>query len=251
MSFEDWQTENQQVEPDGFEAWKAGPTAIQKAGQAVKELAAAPVRTIESMAAGGLGGLIRMGAESITTERYLEKMRSVESRLNTITGAHLKIPAISIIAEHLVRKYGPKRAHSFYDRKVKRLADSGKKIQDFWNEQANKGWEAPNPDIVEARWRDRPISKTVSAVSSGLTSIGVVIGTTFLTKSPHAGLAMLAASETGSMYGRLRDEDVPVDVASKLAQMAGAWTYATEKIGFDRLLKPGKRTIMAALKKGG
>jgi len=227
------------------------PTAIEKVGQALKEAVAAPVRTIESMAAGGVGGLIRMGAEAITPERTFAKLRSAESRLNTITGTHLKVPAISIIAEHLIRKYGSEKAQSFYDRKVKKLADSGKKIQDFWIEQANKGWEAPNPDIVEARWRDRPVSKTVSAMSSGLTSIGVVLGTTFLTKSPHAGLAILAASETGSMYGRLRDENVPVDIASKLAQMAGAWTFVTEKIGFDKLLKPGRRTILNALKKGG
>jgi len=226
-------------------------TPIEKAGEAVREAVAAPVRTIESMAAGGIGGLIRMGAEAVTPERTFEKMRKAESRLNAITGTHLKVPAISIIAEHLVRKYGPEKAQSFYDRKVKKLAGAGKKIQDFWDEQANKGWEAPNPSIVNARWRDRPVSKTVSAVSSGLTSIGMVVGTTFLTKSPQAGLAILAASETGGMYGRLRDEDVSVGMASKLAQMAGAWTYVTEKIGFDKLLKPGKRTIMAALKKGG
>ena len=230
---------------------RPGPTVIETAGQALKEAVVAPVRTIESMAAGGIGGLIRMGAEAITQERMFEKMRSAESKLNAITGTHLKVPAISIIAEHLIRKYGPTKAQSFYDRKVKKLADAGKKIQDFWIEQANKGWEAPNPNIVNARWRDRPVSKTVSAVSSGLTSIGVVVGTTFLTKSPHAGLAILAASETGSMYGRLRDDGVSPDVASKLAQMAGAWTYATEKIGFDRLLKPGAKTIMTALRKGG
>lgn len=227
------------------------PTAIEKVGQYYRETAAVVPRTLESMVAGGVGGLIRMGAEAITTERTFAKLRETELRLNTTVGLHAKVPGISIIAEHLMRKYGSKRAQSFYDRKVKKLADSGKKIQDFWIEQANKGWEAPNPDIVEARWRDRPLSKTVSAVGSGLTSIGVVVGTTFLTKSPHAGLAMLAASETGSMYGRLRDEDVPVDVASKLAQMAGAWTYVTEKIGFDKLLKPTARTIMNTLRKGG
>jgi len=267
MTYEAWQTENKQVEPDGFEAWKAEtipkfedivvpqkklvPTAIEAAGETLKEVVAAPVRTIESMAAGGVGGLIRMGAEAITQERMFDKMREQESKLNIITGTHINIPGISIIAEHLIRKYGPKKSQSFYDRKVKKLADAGKKISDFWNEQANKGWETPNPNIVNARWRDRPVSKTVSAVSSGLTSIGIVLGTTFLTKSPHAGLAILAASETGSMYDRLRNEDVPVDIASKLAQMAGAWTYATEKIGFDNLLKPGKRTIITALRKGG
>ncbi|GAI58906.1 unnamed protein product, partial [marine sediment metagenome] len=44
-------------------------TAIEAAGEAVREAVAAPVRTIESMAAGGIGGLIRMGAEAITPER--------------------------------------------------------------------------------------------------------------------------------------------------------------------------------------
>jgi hypothetical protein len=155
------------------------------------------------------------------------------------------------IAEGLVRKYGSEKALSFYDRKMKRMADAGKKIQDFWDEQANKGWEAPNPDIVEARWSERPLSKGVSAVYSGLTSIGVVVGTTYLTKSPQAGLAILAASETGGMYSRLRDENVRPDVASKLAQMAGAWTYVTEKIGFKKLLAPTKRTVLNLLKKPG
>lgn len=213
-------------------------TPIQKAGQVTKELAAAPVRTIESMVAGGVGGLIRMGAEGVSREAGI-------ARLNKM------IPGGGVVMEHLMRKYGPDKAYSFYDRKVRKLADAGKKIQDFWNEQANKGWEAPNPDIVEARWRDRPVSKTASAVSSGLTSIGVVVGTTFLTKSPQAGLAMLATSEAGGMYGRLRDEDVPVNTASKLSLLAGAWTYATEKVPFDRLMKPGTRSIMGALKQGG
>jgi len=211
-------------------------TTIQKAGQAIKEVAAAPVRTIESMAGGLLGGIARMGAEA---------------PIGSVITKHIDMPGVGVVAEHLIRKYGPDKALSFYDRKMKKHADSGKKISDFWAEQANKGWEAPNPDMVEARWRDRPVSKTVSAVSSGLTSIGVVLGTTYLTKSPQVGLATLAASETGGMYNRLRDKDVPPDIASKLAQMAGAWTYATEKIGFDRLLKPGAKTIMAVLRKGG
>ena len=212
------------------------PTAIEKVGQYYKEAVAAPVRTIESMM-GSVGGLIRMGAEAATIGRII-------SRFSLMPGS-------SVMAEHLTRKYGTGRAMSFYHRKMEKLADAGKKIQDFWDEQANKGWEAPNPDIVEARWSERPLSKGVSAVYSGLTSIGVVLGTTALTKSPQAGLAILAASETGGMYSRLRDENVRPDVASKLAQMAGAWTFVTEKIGFDRLLKPGKRTIMAALRKGG
>ena len=213
------------------------PTAIQKAGQALKEAVAAPVRTLESMLA-GMGGLIRMGAESATVGAVIAR-------------ANPDIPGAGIISEHLIRKYGPKKALSFYDRKMKKHADVGRKISDFWNEQANKGWEAPNPDIVEARWFERPVSKTVSVVSSGLTSIGTVVGTTFLTKSPHTGLAILAATETGGMYDRLRAKNVPPDIASKLAQMAGAWTYATEKIGFDRLMKPTSRTVMNALRKGG
>ena len=211
-------------------------TPIQKASQALKEAVAAPVRTLESMVGGLLGGMARMGAET---------------PIGTIVTKHINMPGVGIVAEHLIRKYGPDRALSFYDRKMQKHADSGKKIADFWAEQANKGWEAPNPDIVEARWRDRPVSKTVSAVSSGLTSIGVVVGTTALTKSPIPGLAVLAASETGGMYNRLRDKNVPPDIASKLAQMAGAWTYATEKIGFEKLLKPTSRTVMAAMKKGG
>ncbi len=233
----DWVTITEEDEWETITEPRPEPTAIQKAGQAIKEAAAAPVRTIESMLA-GMGGLMRMGAESATVGAVIAK-------------ANPDIPGAGIISEYLIRKYGPKRALSFYDRKMKKHADTSKKVSDFWSEQANKGWEAPNPDIVEARWRDRPVSKTVSAVSSGLTSIGVVVGTTFLTKSPHVGLATLAASETGGMYDRLRAKNVSPAVASKLAQMAGAWTYATEKVGFKHLLAPGKRTIMNALRKGG
>ncbi len=243
MAFEDWQKENQQIEPDGFETWKAGiveprpePTAIEKVGQYYKEAVAAPVRTIESMM-GSVGGLIRMGAEAATVGRII-------SRFSLMPGS-------SVMAEHLTRKYGTGKAMSFYHRKMEKLADAGKKIQDFWDEQANKGWEAPNPDIVEARWSERPLSKGVSAVYSGLTSIGVVLGVTAATKSPQAGLAILAASETGGMYSRLRDENVRPDVASKLAQMAGAWTFVTEKIGFKKLLAPTKRTALNLLKKPG
>ena len=222
------------------------PTGIVKqAGQAIKETIAAPVRTIESMTGNLLGGLIRMaGDRGQITPRVAETV----AQLNRLRG---KGPGDAVNVEHLIRKYGLNKSYSFYDIKMKKLADSGKKIQDFWNEQASKGWEAPNPEIVEARWRDRPVGKTVSAVSSGVTSIGVVLGVTFLTKSPQAGLAVLAASETGSMYGRLRDKNTPIGTSSKLALMAGAWTYATEKIPFDRLLKPSTRTVIGALKQSG
>jgi hypothetical protein len=235
---------------DGFEAWKAESAPepiepIRRAGQAVKELVAAPVRTLESMTAGAIGGVMRMGAEKLQVG---PRVATNVARLGQLTG---KVPGDAVAIEHLIRKYGLNKPYAFYDRKVKKLADAGKKISDFWNEQANKGWEAPNPDIVEARWRDRPISKTVSAVSSGLTSIGVVVGTTLLTKSPRAGLMALATSETGGMYGRLRDKNVSVDVASKLALMAGAWTYVTEKIPFERLMKPGIRSFTSALKQSG
>ncbi|MEE8208021.1 MAG: hypothetical protein V3T88_03580, partial [Nitrosomonadaceae bacterium] len=219
--------------------------SIKEAGQVIKEAAAAPVRTIESMVAGGIGGLMRMGAEKAQIgPRIAENV----ARLGRLTG---KIPGDIVTVEHLIRKHGLDKPYAFYDRKMKKLADAGRKISDFWNEQANKGWEAPNPDIVEARWRDRPVSKTVSAVSSGLTSIGVVVGTTALTKSPRAGLTVLAASETGGMYNRLRGEKTPVDVASKLALMAGAWTYVTEKIPFERLMKPGIRSFTSAFKQAG
>ncbi|KKN68773.1 hypothetical protein LCGC14_0447930 [marine sediment metagenome] len=236
MPNNEWETIQEEDEWETITEPRPKPTAIQKAGQAIKEVAAAPVRTLESMTGQILGGLGRMAAETT---------------IGTVVTKHINMPGASIIAEHLIRKYGPDRALSFYDRKMKKHADAAKKVSDFWDEQANKGWEAPNPDIVEARWRDRPVSKTVSAVSSGLTSIGVVVGTTFLTKSPHAGLVALAASETGGMYNRLRNENVPSNIASKLAQMAGAWTFVTEKIGFDKLLKPSARTIMNILKKGG
>ena len=218
---------------------------MQRVGQAAKEVIAAPVRSIESMLAGGIGGLIRMAGEKAQVgPRVAENV----TRLGRLTG---KLPGDAVSVEGLIRKHGLNKPYAFYDRKMKQLAESGKKIQDFWDEQANKGWEAPNPDIVEARWRDRPVSKSISAISSGITSIGVVVGTTALTKSTSAGLALLASSEAGSMYGRLRDKKVPIDVASKLSLLAGAWTMATEKIGFDKLLKPGAKTAINFFKKGG
>ena len=218
---------------------------MQRIGQAAKEVIAAPVRSIESMLAGGIGGLIRMAGEKAQVgPRVAENV----ARLGRLTG---KLPGDAVSVEGLIRKHGLNKPYAFYDRKMKQLAESGKKIQDFWDEQANKGWEAPNPDIVEARWRDRPVSKSVSAISSGITSIGVVVGTTALTKSTSAGLALLASSEAGSMYGRLRDKKVPIDVASKLSLMAGAWTMATEKIGFDKLLKPSAFKFTNILKKSG
>ncbi|KKN32565.1 hypothetical protein LCGC14_0812450, partial [marine sediment metagenome] len=264
MGFETWKKDIEKEELSGFEAWKAdlpepkkvyeaptewlrtqevatipkSLTTIGKAGQAITEAVAAPVRTIESMVAGGVGGMIRMSAEAVTLEAGIDR-------------ANKLIPGYGTLVEGLMRKYGSKKAYSFYDRKLQKLADAGKKISDYWDEQANKGWEAPNPDIVEAKWKDRPISKTVSVVSSGLTSIGTVVGATYLTGSPHVGLALLASSETGGMYTRLRDRDVPVNQASKLALMAGAWTYATEKVPFDRLMKPAARSIVGALKQAG
>lgn len=218
---------------------------IKNAGQAAKELVAAPVRTLESMTAGAIGGMLRMGAEQL---QITPRIANNVARLGQITG---KVPGDPVVVEHLIRKHGLDKPWAFYDRKIKKLAEPAKKISDFWNEQANTGWEAPNPDIVEARWRDRPVSKTVSAVSSGITSIGAVVGTTLLTKNPKLGLGLLAASETGNMYNRQRDKGTPVPQASKLALMAGAWTYVTEKIPFEKLMKPSARSIKSALKQSG
>ena len=171
------------------------------------------------------------------------------SSISDAVAKHTDMPGVNIIAEHLVRRYGSKKGSTFYDRKIERLADGGKKISNYWNEQANKGWQAPNSDATEAKWKDKPTNKTVSAVYSGLTSAGTVIGTTFLTEGPHSELMSLANSEADIVYNRLKSEGVSDNVATKFAQIAGAWTYATQEIPFNKLLGSNKASILAALKK--
>jgi hypothetical protein len=152
---------------------------------------------------------------------------------------HLHIPGSKHVAEYLVRKYGPNKPVEFFDTMMKRYADEAERMADFWDEQASKGWEAPDEEIMQAKWRDMPLGKTMQVGGQAIPSYGMAIGASLATKSPNVGLMMLSLSSGGEMFRRQRKAGTPVHFADALAHAQAAWEYTTEKIPFEYIFKPG------------
>jgi hypothetical protein len=185
---------------------------------------------------GTLGSLAQWGAERATIGR--------------IAGQHINIKGSSVVAEYLVRKYGPKKPLAFFDARMKQYARMGEKWADWWEEQANKGWEAPDPELMEARWRDRPVEKGAATISRAAPNFLTAIAASVLTKSPSTGLMFISGLSGAGQYRRQRKAGTPKQLADSIALMTAAWEGVTEKVPFDEIFKPSKHLFLKMLKVG-
>lgn len=195
-------------------------------------------------------GLAR-GTETLigTGGRFARWMAEKASIGGTVT-KHINIPGAGIVAEHLVRKFGPKKPVEFFDKQMSMYAEQGEKWSDFWDEQASKGWEAPNEEVMRAKWTERPFSKAAATISEAAPNYLVAIGASVLTKSPQIGLTFISATSGAQAYEAQRKKGKSAWLADKIALMTAAWEYGTEKIPFDEVFKPAKSRLLKMLKVG-
>ena len=118
------------------------------------------------------------------------------------------------------------------------LAD---KWADWWEEQANTGWEAPDAEVSAAKWSEMPISKAAQAIGTGAPSFLTAIAASVLTKSPQVGLTILATQAGAGQHRKQRKAGVGIDMANAIAMLTAAWEYGTEKIPFEFIMKGGNK----------
>lgn len=124
------------------------------------------------------------------------------------------------------------------------------KWNDFWTEQANTGWEAPNPEILNAKWTEKPGQKAIQVTARAAPNYLVSIVATLLTKNPKTGLMFISSISAADAYERQREAGAGVPKATGIGLIIGAWEYVTEKVPFDELFKPAKNLFAKMLKVG-
>jgi hypothetical protein len=202
---------------------KADLTDVKKApAEAVKALVAGTERAI-----GSAGTLAQWAWEKAT--------------LGEIVTRGVDVPGAGWIAEHLIRKYGPKKALALADKKMKQHAETGRKFADFFEEQANKGWEAPDPELMRAKW-DRPVQYGTRVTMESAPSFIAAIAAGYGTKNPNVALGLMGAFEKMNSYRKQRQMGASVRKADIISSLSGAWEAATEKIPFDFILKGKTKT---------
>ncbi len=121
---------------------------------------------------------------------------------------------------------------------------------DYWQEQASKGWEAPSPEIMQAKWGQMPITKGISVIAEAAPNYIAAIAISVLTKSPQAGLLFISSISGASAYKRQREAGTDRAMAGAIAMLTASWEYVTEKIPFEQVLKPSKHLLKKMLKVG-
>jgi hypothetical protein len=213
------------------------PRAGEDVGLLFKQLATAPARGIETMI-GTAGSMMRWASER------------AKRKLGNIVTKHIDTPGVGVAAEYLIRKYGPEKPLEFYDKQMDEFAGRGKQWADFWEEQTQKGWEAPDPKVVEAKWRDMPITKGVATIFEAAPNYLAAIATSVLTKSPQTGLLFISSVSGAGAYRRQREAGAGPVKAEAIATLTGAWEYVTELVPFEEVFKPAKNKLLKMLKLG-
>ncbi len=96
----------------------------------------------------------------------------------------------------------------------------GKEVQDFYRENANKGWEAPDPTIMFG-WK-HPIRKAVSLAAEGAPKMAVAGAVTAATRNPVAGAAVFAPGAYEQIYHEAIDKGKSPEEAAKMATLNAA-----------------------------
>jgi len=206
-----------------------------------------PLRAAWQIPKGLAGGVEQMVGTAGTMMRAMAEKASI----GDILTRHTDLPfGAGAIAEYIVRKFGPKAPAEFFDKQMEKYAKQGEKWADFWEEQANKGWEAPEPEIMNAKWREMPVTKGAATISRAVPNYLAAIGLSTLTKNPQAGLLFISATSSAGAYRRQRKAGAGVTKAQAIATMTGAWEYVTELVPFQEIFKPAKSTFNKMFKLG-
>jgi hypothetical protein len=140
------------------------------------------------------------------------------------------------IAQFIADKFGKAGPVQIYDKISKKLTKEGKFIADYWDEQASKGWEAPSPELIEAKWK-RPFQYGARITFESAPTFAAAIGAGYVTGNPNISLAMMGAFEKLNSFRTQRAGGAGFTKADIISDLSGAWEAITEKIPFDFILK--------------
>jgi hypothetical protein len=134
---------------------------------------------------------------------------------------------------------------------AKILKEQGTHITDVWNDMASKGWEAPDPELMEQKW-NRPLQYGSRIIFENAPTYAGAIGAGYATGNPALGLTILGAFEKLNSYAAQRGKDGSFIKSDMISSLSGAWEAATEIIPFNYVLKgvgtrPAKALISAGL----
>jgi hypothetical protein len=159
------------------------PGSRQDVAGAITEAPAALAAGTERLAGTVFGGLPefegRRGAASTIGQQVTQAAR---------TG-----PVVSRILAPMIDAIVPKQVKKIFDKRNRVLTETGRKISDFFEEQATTGWEAADPELMKAKW-DRPIQYATRVTGEAAPTTIAALGTGVLTKSPTLEVEQLSRS---------------------------------------------------------
>jgi hypothetical protein len=137
-----------------------------------------------------------------------------------------------------------------------KIAETGKKVKDFFVKAANEGWEAPkNMEIFQDEFKAHPIQRTIFNVASSAPLMAGAMLVTAKTGNPTLGASVFGPAAFGQHYEEQRKNGVPMGEAINLALAnAAAQIYLEASIPLSGWLKGGtpfKRVFRGIWQEGG
>jgi hypothetical protein len=120
------------------------------------------------------------------------------------------------------------------------ISTMSKDSADFWEDKSRK--LSPS-ELAMASWEQRPLSKALNVVGQGAIPFGAAVVSTMLTQNPAVGASMYGALTLGDTYSESREKGLSVGQSNLYALLDAAWTTATERIAFDKILSTAGKNI--------
>jgi len=126
----------------------------------------------------------------------------------------------------------------------------GSQVADFWIKSASTGSEAISPELAQASWTEAPVTKALTAAGEASGSWLTAIATTFITKNPQIGLAILASqSGIGARYRQVKAGSSKA-VANAVGLLTGAAEGLTEMVPFHIIFNTKTKGLLKNFLKG-
>ncbi len=183
---------------------------FQRTGKLAAEAAKGTVRGFENIA-GGIGATVVWLGENIKENKILDT--KLERSVNAKVGG-------------AITRWG-KEAHR------------------FWRDEANKGFEAPDPNIFRGSFMENPSwTRGVAIIAESVPSLAAATAVTFATGNPVAGAASLGLIEGSGQYIEAREAGKSVKFSSGVGALSTAGNTVLEIIPLTRFLKGGKKKLI-------
>ncbi len=193
-----------------FEQEDPKPQPLSKAGKVLEVLKGVP-RGFENVAS-GVGAVTLWIGETILEEKPGRPKVGLEKKLDEAIGGALT-------------RWG-KDAHT------------------FWRKEAQRGIEAPDPNIFRGSFMENPSwVRGVAIVAEAIPSLATATAVTFATANPIAGAASLGLLEGSEEYIGARRAGKSVKYSSGVGLLSTAGTTILEILPLTRFLRGGSKKL--------